>query len=509
MIHAFSVRTVDSVPLLIIKAEDRKFLIGCSEILSRTFMQTDAFIGIDYIICLSTKPEMMTLLYGMEFIFEKYSSFVKYYSDFNTNGCFSLSDLDSEIFESQKLIFSSCIVVKFVRNNKRVMIVDIVDISEIDVISIKNNIDIVIHLTREEVLGQSKYQDFFKDIKDNFYFPFINCTSFGVLDLYNKLNNIESENVLFEFENKENNFKPIASESFINLTLVGFSRIKQKCSALPVINRNEPEPYSLTVIGCSAGRSRESINSSSYLLRLSDGYIMVDCGDSTYYNLCVFFGMDTTNTILCKLECIYNTHGHSDHYTGFYGLIYYMRNLGRECDLHVSCFSVEKFSEILNILNFKAHLVDNSKVVETDEYKITPYPVPHEFNSHCCVVEVNKVKIFFSGDIDFRTGCDLSFLGHIDLCFHESTYIHSTPRHCTIEEAISNSKIMNPKFIFLTHNRTRVRAIDNENVLFVTDYLNIKFNINEQEFKEIKTWLESAFLKQSFNKYIFDFSSTL
>ena len=85
----------------------------------------------------------------------------------------------------------------------------------------------------------------------------------------------------------------------------------------------------LTILGCYAATPRSFTNPSSQVLEINRHTFLIDCGEGTQVEL-------RRNKIkFSKIQHIFISHLHGDHFYGLIGLISTFRLLNRETDLHV------------------------------------------------------------------------------------------------------------------------------------------------------------------------------
>ncbi len=85
----------------------------------------------------------------------------------------------------------------------------------------------------------------------------------------------------------------------------------------------------LTILGCYAATPRSFTNPSAQVLEIKNHKFLIDCGEGTQVEL-------RRNKIkFSKIQHIFISHLHGDHFYGLIGLISTFRLLNRETDLHV------------------------------------------------------------------------------------------------------------------------------------------------------------------------------
>ena len=85
----------------------------------------------------------------------------------------------------------------------------------------------------------------------------------------------------------------------------------------------------LTILGCYAATPRTLTNPTSQVLEIKDRMFLIDCGEGTQVQL-------RKNKIkFSRIDHIFISHLHGDHFFGLPGLVSTFRLLGREKDLHI------------------------------------------------------------------------------------------------------------------------------------------------------------------------------
>ncbi len=141
-------------------------------------------------------------------------------------------------------------------------------------------------------------------------------------------------------------------------------------------------PFEVTILGSNSAVPTPSRHPTSQLLNINHHYYLIDCGEGTQIQ------MRKYGIKFQRIEHIFISHLHGDHYFGLIGLLNTMHLLGREKPLTIH--ATRMLREIINIqlsvvntkLKFDIHynfLEDNSeKVILKDaNVEVTATPVNH------------------------------------------------------------------------------------------------------------------------------------
>ncbi len=98
-------------------------------------------------------------------------------------------------------------------------------------------------------------------------------------------------------------------------------------------------PFKLTVLGCSSAIPNINHNPTAQLLNLNERFFLIDCGEGTQIQLRKY------KINFQRINHIFISHLHGDHYFGLIGLISSMHLLGRKKELHI--YAHEKLKKII------------------------------------------------------------------------------------------------------------------------------------------------------------------
>jgi len=100
-------------------------------------------------------------------------------------------------------------------------------------------------------------------------------------------------------------------------------------------------PFVLTILGSSSSIPTSTRNLTAQLLNVSGRFFLIDCGEATQIQLRRY------KIKFQRINHIFISHLHGDHYFGLVGLISTMHMLGRTNDLHI--FGPHELKDIIDI----------------------------------------------------------------------------------------------------------------------------------------------------------------
>jgi ribonuclease Z len=141
-------------------------------------------------------------------------------------------------------------------------------------------------------------------------------------------------------------------------------------------------PFEVTILGCSSATPTSERNPSAQVVSLHDRLFLVDCGEGTQIQIRKY------KIKLQKLERIFISHLHGDHYLGLVGLLGTMHLLGRTKELHLygpaglkEIIEIQhKYSETYLRYNIQFTEIDTkctSIIFEDEQLSISTIPLSH------------------------------------------------------------------------------------------------------------------------------------
>lgn len=169
--------------------------------------------------------------------------------------------------------------------------------------------------------------------------------------------------------------------------------------------------FSVSILGSGAAIPMSHRSTSAQLINVHEKYLLFDCSEGTQVQI------RRRRLRLQKINHIFITHLHGDHYYGLMGLITTLHLLGRETPLHVYAHPILKTIIDLHLdasnttLRYELvfHEIDPEKAeVILDEKTFTVSTIPMNHNFPCCGFLVKEKQNKSNICKDFLVGKDLS-----------------------------------------------------------------------------------------------------
>ena len=164
----------------------------------------------------------------------------------------------------------------------------------------------------------------------------------------------------------------------------------------------------LTILGCHSATPRENKHTTSQLLEVGGNLFLIDCGEGTQIQL------RKSKVKFSRIQHIFISHLHGDHFYGLIGLISTFRLLGRTAMLHI--YGPKGIKEIITLqlklakswtdypLHFHQLEQDSSQVVFEDEtVRVETLPLDHRIytNGFLFTTQASKRKMNVDAIKDF------------------------------------------------------------------------------------------------------------
>lgn len=142
------------------------------------------------------------------------------------------------------------------------------------------------------------------------------------------------------------------------------------------------QAFELLILGSSSAAPTSNRNPSAQLLNIAERFFLIDCGEATQIQLRKY------KTKFQKIDHIFISHLHGDHFFGLPGLLSSMHLLGRKQQINI--YAPESLKEIIDKLNAVSetrvnyeiiwHFTKNDKqqlLFEDDKVQIFSFPMKH------------------------------------------------------------------------------------------------------------------------------------
>lgn len=145
--------------------------------------------------------------------------------------------------------------------------------------------------------------------------------------------------------------------------------------------------FELTILGCSSATPTSKRNPTAQLLNIAERFFLIDCGEATQIQLRRF------KLKFQRINHIFISHLHGDHYLGLMGLISSMHLLGRTIELHLYCpAELQEIIEVqfkhsqsyikFQIIYHPHQYVDNAIIFEDERVEVRTLVLNHRIP--CC-----------------------------------------------------------------------------------------------------------------------------
>jgi ribonuclease Z len=145
--------------------------------------------------------------------------------------------------------------------------------------------------------------------------------------------------------------------------------------------------FELTILGCSSATPTSTRNPTAQLLNIAERFFLIDCGEATQIQLRKY------KLKFQRINHIFISHLHGDHYLGLIGLLSSMHLLGRTFEMHLYCPA--ELQEIIEIqykysqtrLNFSIiyhphKYINNDLIFEDEKVEVRTIVLNHRIP--CC-----------------------------------------------------------------------------------------------------------------------------
>ena len=174
----------------------------------------------------------------------------------------------------------------------------------------------------------------------------------------------------------------------------------------------------LTVLGCYAATPRTLTNPTSQVLEINNHIVLIDCGEGTQVEL------RRHKIKFSRINHIFISHLHGDHFFGLPGFISTMRLLGREKELHV--YGPKGIKEAITLLlklgdswtNYpllfhELSSKESELIFEDDKISVTTIPLDHRVYTNGFLLREKIGKRKLNVDAAEEYGIDKAYYHNI------------------------------------------------------------------------------------------------
>ncbi len=275
--------------------------------------------------------------------------------------------------------------------------------------------------------------------------------------------------------------------------------------------------FSVTVLGSSSALPTASRNLTAHLLNAYERFFLIDCGEGTIRQLRRF------KCNIAKINHLFISHLHGDHYFGIFGLLTTLSLLGRKKEFHI--YAHEELQDILNcqlnqeqllykIVFHKLNKKQEEIIYEDKQITVSSFPLKHRIptngflfkekpkernikkelipyynlsikdilsikkgadfidnegniveNKHLTIDPPRQRSYAFCSDTSFYPKI-VPMIKNVDLLYHESTFANDMQQrakqtlHSTAKDAAQIAKLANAKQLLIGHFSTRYPKLD-------------------------------------------------
>ena len=190
----------------------------------------------------------------------------------------------------------------------------------------------------------------------------------------------------------------------------------------------------LTILGCNAATPRKNAQTTAQLLEIKGQMVLIDCGEGTQLQL------RKLGVKFARIQHIFISHLHGDHFYGLIGLISTFRLLGRSADLHV--YGPKGIKEIITLqlklanswTDYKLyfHELDSAEsemVLDHQKFTVETLPLDHRVytNGYLFKEKLGPRKIDKSAIAQYEV--DIADMENLkqgkDICLEDGTVIEN------------------------------------------------------------------------------------
>ena len=163
------------------------------------------------------------------------------------------------------------------------------------------------------------------------------------------------------------------------------------------------KPFNVTILGCGSATPSKMRNPSSQIINVHDKLLMFDCAESTQIQMRKYY--IKTN----RVNHIFISHLHGDHYLGLMGLLFTYHLFGRNIELHI--YAPAELKQIIDIqlqvsdsvlcypLIFHELKPDSYNLtLETKTFQVFSFPLKHSIPTWGFIVKEKDTGLKINKD---------------------------------------------------------------------------------------------------------------
>jgi len=229
----------------------------------------------------------------------------------------------------------------------------------------------------------------------------------------------------------------------------------------------------ITIIGNGSASPRLNRHPSAQVLEHGHQIYLIDCGEGTQYQL-------IKNKIkYSKIDHIFISHLHGDHFFGLFGLItsFYLNRRSRSLHIYANELLEKFINEMLEItqaqleFNIVYHFLIPAvakTILETDLIKVDAFPLSHRIDTHGFVFvdkHIASNSYAYCSDTQFSPEI-IQYIRNVRLLYHEATFgddkqeSASIKFHSTARQAAQIASMAKAKQLIVGHFSAKYSNLD-------------------------------------------------
>ena len=253
----------------------------------------------------------------------------------------------------------------------------------------------------------------------------------------------------------------------------------------------------LIILGCHSATPRENHHTTSQILLFKKHYFMIDCGEGTQIQL------RKAKINFSRINHIFISHLHGDHFYGLIGLISSFRLLGRKKSLHI--FGPKGIKKLI-ISQLKASsswtnypLIFSelsslkSEILYEDEIvSVKTIPLNHRIYTNGFLFKSNgkeEKSYAFCSDTMYDENI-IELIKYTDLLYHDSTFLD------VVKDLAKNTKHSTTIQAATIAQKARVKKL-------VLGHYSSRYNKKMKFLEEAKSVFSDSYLSEDLKRFLF------